>query len=258
MNSNNQIPNLFEHIADKTLLQNMDYESYKYYPDKRKKNTLNNNRCITECQLPGRTIYHPNNSIKITEFTGPFCATNSWYDENEHRTKYHDICNFSEGDLLAWSDLDTTKLIPYGKEKCSMLLSSMHNINSINDALKWASTTLHSDDTKKRILNCAWKVYNLEDIDTKDIVKNIVKNYQNILLDNWLEYIYGGLNRYYSPELKKEQVIDKIKMMLNDRKLIMMILKSYTKKNRIDWLTLNYYNEDIKLFFVNELKTIIQ
>ena len=94
MNSNNQIPNLFEHMADKALLQNMDYESYKYYPDKRKKNTLNNNRCITECQLPGRTIYHPNNSIKITEFTGPFCATNSWYDENEHRTKYHDICNF--------------------------------------------------------------------------------------------------------------------------------------------------------------------
>ena len=51
---------------DEVLLHD-EYNSYKMNPDKRKKNTLNNNRCITECQFAGRTIYHPYNSVKIRD-----------------------------------------------------------------------------------------------------------------------------------------------------------------------------------------------
>ena len=105
-------------------------------------------------------------------------AQNDWFDKRENKIKYHDICNYTETDLLAWSDMDTTKFLPYKTEQCQLLLSEMHNINNIKDAINWSNTSNLDDHTKKRILNCSWKVYKLSDQVTM-IQLEIVKQFNN-------------------------------------------------------------------------------
>ena len=241
---------------DEVLLHD-EYNSYKMNPDKRKKNTLNNNRCITECQFAGRTIYHPYNSVKITEHEGPFCATEGWFDTKVQKIKHHDLCNFSEGDLLAWADLDTARFIPYTQQKCELLLSSMHNIHNIKDAINWSMHTLHNDETRKRILNCAWKVYNLEDEDSKKYPDDLTIKYQKLALENWFDYIYAGLNSSFPKDLSTTDVKKQIQKILEDTNLIKMLLSTFRKINKFDWLILDFYQEDIKRHFINEIKTIL-
>lgn len=239
------------------ILTYLDYDSYRLYPEKRKKNTHNGNKCITDCQIAGKTISHPMNNIKITEYRGPFCATAGWYNKEEQGIRHHDLCHFSEGDLLAWSEIDTEKFIPTPKDQCMQLLEHMHNIKNIKDAIKWSNQTLHHESMRKRILNCAWRVYNTEDPDSKSVITEIVEKYQTIALDKWSEFIYNGLNSCYPPDMKKEEVTKRIKTMLLDKFLIQMLLKTFKKINRLDWLILKFYKEDIKIHFLNELKTII-
>jgi hypothetical protein len=234
-----------------------DYNSYKKYPEKRKKNTHNNNKCITDCQLPGRTITHPLNNLRITEFEGPFCATEDWFDYKEKKIKYHDICNHSEIDLIAWSHMDTTKFVPSNKQTCESLLASMHGIKDLTDAINWAKKTHLDINTRKRVLNCAWKIYKLQDENMPDIQKKIIEKYQKLAQETWFETIYLGLNTEYSEYDNEEEIKVDINRFLSNNKLIKLFLTTYINSNRKDWLTINFEEENIKLHFINELKTIL-
>jgi len=248
--SNNQYLNLDRFI---------DYNSYKLYPDKRRhKLTINNNKCITDCKLAGHTIRHPIINMNITEHSGPFCATNKYLHPGNNSLAYHDICRYSEGDLLAWADMDTSSFIPLKPTVCMQLLAQYHNINSIEDAQKWESQTNVNEVTKKRVLNCAWKAFNLEDPVTSNKIKNkIVLTFQQIAINEWIDYIYDGLNIYYDPELSKDKVVIKIKDMLSENKLIEFLLNAYRKEKKLDWLTLKFHQFHIKVHIVHELKTIL-
>lgn len=238
----------------------IDYDSYKLYPDKRRnKLTKFNNKCITDCKLAGHTIRHPIHNIQITEFDGPFCATHKYLNPENNSIKYHDICRYSEGDLLAWSDMDTSSFIPLKPSVCMQLLSQFHNINNIEDAKKWEATTKVSNITKQRVLNCAWKAFNLEeDPETIQLtIDKIVLTFQQIAINEWINYIYNGLNRYYNINLSKNEVLQEIKKMLSDKKLIKYLLNTYRKENKLDWLSLKFHMYDIKIHIVKELKTII-
>ena len=91
----------------------IDYDSYKLHPDKRRhKNTKYNNKCITDCKLTGQTLRHPIINKDITEHRGPFCATNKFLNPSTKLIEYHDLCRYSDGDLLAWADMDTSNFIP--------------------------------------------------------------------------------------------------------------------------------------------------
>ena len=234
-----------------------DLKSYKLYPEKRKKNTKNYNKCITDCQLPGRTITHPLNNLRITEFDGPFCATENWYDNRDKKIKYHDVCNYSEIDLLAWSAMDTTKFIPLNNSKCEMLLSRMHNINNIKDAIEWANTTTYDENIRKRILSCAWKVYQLVDEESPKLKNEICIQFQKLAKEYWFDTIYLGLNKFFDERISEKDVKQHINYLISDTSLIKLFLTTYIKLHRKDWLTLNFDKEDIKLHFINELKTLL-
>ena len=240
-----------------TILQYLDYEGYILNPNKRKKNTLNKNKCITDCQVAGRTITHPLNNLRITEYKGPFCATDKWYDEQNHKTEYHDLCNFSESDLLAWADMDTEKFIPLNKIKCEQLLEHFHNIKGIKDAIRWTQQTNHNDSLKNRILSCAWKVYNLTDPDSKIISSQIVDRYHQLSNDNWFDFIYNGVKDMNHATKTEDQFSTNIKGMLSDKKLIGLFITAFRKKMNIDPLRLELYDEDVKIHIMNELKTIL-
>jgi len=240
-----------------TILEYLDYKSYIINPDKRKKNTLNKNKCITDCQIAGRTISHPLNNQKITEYKGPFCATNQWYDELENKTKYHDICNYTETDLLAWADMDTEKFIPLSKSKCEQLLEHFHNIKGIKDALRWVYQTSHNDITKNRVLNCAWKVYNMTDPDSKVILSQIVDRYHQLSNDNWFDFIYNGVKDMNYHTKTKDEFTQHIKTILSDKKLVGLFIQTFKKKMNIDPLRLELYDENIKIHIMNELKSIL-
>lgn len=238
----------------------IDYNSYKLYPDKRRnKLTQFDNKCITECRLPGYTIRHPLNNINITEHNGPFCATNTYIHPGNNSLAYHDICRYSEGDLLAWSDMDTSNFIPLKPVTCMQLLGQFHNIHSIEDAQKWESQTNVNEITIKRVLNCTWKAFNQDEPKTVKAIKDkVVLMIQGYILDDWNKSIYDGLNLYYDKNLTSSQVMNKINTMLSDKKLIEYILNAYRKEKKIDWLTLKFYLLDIQMHIIKELKTLLK
>jgi len=240
-----------------SYIEELDYLNHLIYPEKRRPYTKNGQKCITDCKFPGDSLIHPYNNTKITEYNEPFCGTDSWYDPSSKRTLQHDSCNYTHTDLIAWSEIDSSNFIPLKQNECESLLVQMHNIRSWEDALKWEQSTLVNEVTRRRVVNCAWKAFAPDDVTSKEYELSIINKYHNLINNDWKDYVYNGLNTHFPSKLKKKEVINKINKIVSNKKLIKLIVNNFRKKKRLGWITLKYYDDQIKQFCVQEIKSIL-
>lgn len=240
-----------------SLIEELDYFSHILYPSKRKPKTTNNQQCITDCKFPGDTIYHPQNNLKIIEYNQPFCATDTWYNDETKNLMYHDTCNYTNTDLMAWSEIDSSNFIPLTPNNCEALLTHMHNIQSWEDALKWEQNTLSNEVIRKRVLNCAWKAFAPDDKTSEEYISSVVDKYHSLMNNEWKKYMHDGLDINFPTHLRKKEVKNEIDKILSDKKLIKLMVNNYRKKKNLGWLTLKFYDEKIKQFCIQEIKSIL-
>jgi len=194
--------------------------------------------CISQCYHKGKRVKHPKTKNIVTNLYDPFCLVEP-YTDVFGEVKYTAKC--PEPDISEKKDIfETLSQIEFNPEQ---FLSNYYNIHSLNDAFLWYSKNLSiAYRTLERIMDCALKVYGIEELYNKAISDDIIDYTKHIIFYYWLDDFIIEL----PIKIKKETIESK----LNIRELLINYITHY----RENWdKKLNYFRK-LKRFSYNFIK----
>ena len=161
---------------------------------KRPLKSINNRRCLTQCNGINQTYFHPIILTGVAGYMYNTCAIDPVYDVKKGNMIYTDICNLEDNSKYELPTELGAIFLNFDFHYRDFL-SNMYGLNSFDQVIYW---TLENDylpfDTIKRVHNCAWKAYGLK---VENLSDKVFEYYYELIQTHWIVNYYNILNQKY-------------------------------------------------------------
>lgn len=237
----------------------------------------NNYQCLGPCYEKATYIIHPTTLEHVTELDNPFCPVNEWEYINPNTGKSElritDGCfnPTTNEKTMSTKEIEMNIILPKIDFSCSHFLKIYYNIYSMETAMDWIDNNKHAPYySVRRILDCTWSAYGLNDPDYV-MDDRIIIYYIDLIKSKWMSDIYKKIGKYVKVDKNKiyfsnsnddtdsivkiNFIIEKLVTHQYIHKFFTNFISYYSKNN--DSLIVSY-NKIIKRDLINYFEKIVE